>query len=243
MDDRKVGLVIRALRRRRGWRQLDLAKRSGISQSLVSIIERGHLDATSVRSLRRLLLALDAALWLELRWRGGEVGRLLDEDHARLAGRVAQELQATGWTVRTEITYAEFSERGSFDVIAWHASTRTLLVVEVKTELDSAEATFRKLDEKVRLAPKIARERFGWMAQSASRLLIVKESTRGRERIRAHTALFDAALPARAVVVRAWLSAPVGQLDGLLLLRLTSRRGAKQQGGGRDRVRCRGTAA
>jgi hypothetical protein len=128
-------------------------------------------------------------------------------------------------------------------VIAWHRSTRTLLVVEVKTELDSAEATFRKLDEKVRLAPKIARERFGWTARSASRLLIVKESTRGRERIRAHAALLEAALPARAVDVRAWLPAPVGQLDGLLLLRLTTGRSDKQQGGGRDRVRCRSTAA
>ena len=243
MDDRKVGLIIRALRRRRRLRQADLAGRAGVSQSLISLIERGHIDGTPIRSLRRVLLALDAALWLELRWRGGEVGRLLDEDHARLVGRAANELQATGWTVRTEITYAEFSERGSFDVIAWHESTRTLVVVEVKTELDSAEATFRKLDEKVRLAPKIAGERFGWMARSASRLLILKESTRGRERIRAHAALFDAALPARAVMVRAWLRAPIGQLDGLLLLRLTSRRGDKQPGGGRDRVRCRETAA
>jgi transcriptional regulator with XRE-family HTH domain len=171
VDDRKVGLIIRALRRRRGWRQIDLASRANVSQSLVSIIERGHVDGTSTRSLRQVLLALDAALWLDVRWRGGEVGRLLDEDHARLVGRVAAALQATGWAVRTEITYAEFSERGSFDVIAWHGGTRTLLVVEVKTELDSAEATFRKLDEKVRLAPKIARERFGWTARTASRLL------------------------------------------------------------------------
>jgi transcriptional regulator with XRE-family HTH domain len=243
VDDRKVGLIIRALRRRRGWRQIDLASRANVSQSLVSIIERGHVDGTSTRSLRQVLLALDAALWLDVRWRGGEVGRLLDEDHARLVGRVAAALQATGWAVRTEITYAEFSERGSFDVMAWHGSTRTLLAVEVKTELDSAEATFRKLDEKVRLAPKIARERFGWTARTASRLLIVKESTRGRERIRAHAALFAAALPARAVDVRAWLRAPVGQLDGLLLLRLTTRRSDKQRGGGRDRVRRRATSA
>jgi hypothetical protein len=77
----------------------------------VSLIERGHLDGTSIRSLRQVVLALDAALGLEVRWRGGEVGRLLDEDHARLVGRVAEELQATGWAVRTEITYSEFGER------------------------------------------------------------------------------------------------------------------------------------
>jgi hypothetical protein len=115
--------------------------------------------------------------------------------------------------------------------------------VEVKTELDSAESTFRKLDEKVRLAPKIARERFGWTTRSASRVLIVKESTRARQRIRAHGALFDAALPARSPEVRAWLRAPLGQLDGLLLLRLTSRRSDKQPRGGRDRIRCRRKAA
>jgi len=104
MDDRKVGLIIRALRRRRGWRQRDLAGRAGVSQAVVSEIERGHIHAKQIRTVRRLLNALDADVRLEVRWRGGEADRLVDEDHARLGGTVAERLERLGWTVRTEVT-------------------------------------------------------------------------------------------------------------------------------------------
>jgi hypothetical protein len=56
-----------------------------------------------------------------------------------------------------------FGERGSIDLLAWHESSRTLLVIELKTELTSVEETLRRHDSKVRLAPGIARERFGWI--------------------------------------------------------------------------------
>jgi predicted transcriptional regulator len=39
VDDRRVGLVIRALRRRRGWRQVDLAAAASVSQSLIARAE------------------------------------------------------------------------------------------------------------------------------------------------------------------------------------------------------------
>ena len=44
MDDLRLGLVCRALRRRLGWRQVDLAERAGVSQDMVSRIERGLLS-------------------------------------------------------------------------------------------------------------------------------------------------------------------------------------------------------
>ncbi|HEY4190087.1 MAG TPA: hypothetical protein VGM28_06685, partial [Candidatus Limnocylindrales bacterium] len=54
-----------------------------------------------------------------------------------------------------------YGERGSIDILAWHAATRTLLIVEVKTEIASAEEMLRRHDAKVRLGPAIGRERFG----------------------------------------------------------------------------------
>ena len=48
MDDRRLGLVIRALRRRHGWRQQDLATYSGLSQSAISRVEAGHIDADQI---------------------------------------------------------------------------------------------------------------------------------------------------------------------------------------------------
>jgi transcriptional regulator with XRE-family HTH domain len=243
MDDRKVGLVIRALRRRRGWRQLELASRANVSQSIVSETERGHIDAKQVRTVRQILNALDADVRLEVRWRGGAADRLIDEDHARLGGIVAQRLERLGWTVRTEVTYSEYGERGSFDVLGWCAETGDLVVVEVKTELLSAEATLRKLDEKVRLAPKVVRERFGWRTRAVSRVLVLIESTINRRRLRDHEGLFRAALPASPANVRRWLREPHGPIDGTWFLPLIARSGGKRRSGGPHRVRPSGEAA
>ena len=243
MDDRKVGLVIRALRRQRGWRQADLASRTGVSQTLVSLIERGHVAAVSFRRLRQVCLGVDAAVSVEVRWRGGQADRLLDDEHARLIAQIIAALTALGWTVRAEVTYAEYAERGSFDILAWHAPSRSLLVIEVKTELLSAEATLRKLDEKVRLGAVVARRRFGWIPASTSRLLVLPESTTTRRRLGEHRGLFEVALPASGRAVRQWIAAPTGSLSGRILLPPSTTRAGKRPGGGRHRVRTRPTAA
>jgi Holliday junction resolvase-like predicted endonuclease len=70
-----------------------------------------------------------------------------------------------------------YGERGSIDLLAWHEATRTLLVVEVKTEVASIEATLRKHDEKVRLARRVAADRFGWQATVTSRLLVLPRTS------------------------------------------------------------------
>ncbi|MGZ8527578.1 MAG: helix-turn-helix domain-containing protein [Candidatus Limnocylindrales bacterium] len=104
MDHRRVGLAVRMLRRRRGWCQRDLAALGGCSQSFVSQLERGHIDGVSLVDLRRVLGALDARGVLEVRWRSGEVDRLLDEDHAAVAGRIVASLTALGWSTAVEVT-------------------------------------------------------------------------------------------------------------------------------------------
>ena len=90
MDDRTAGLVIRAIRRRRGWRQEDLADRAEVSRSQISRAERGWFDQLTLRSIRRIYAALEARLLLAPRWHGAELDRLLDEDH--LPGGAGQAL-------------------------------------------------------------------------------------------------------------------------------------------------------
>ncbi len=99
---------------------------------MVSRLERGRIAAMAVGSVREIAQALDAEVLLVVRWRGGELDRLLDEGHATLVGRAVEILQSLGWETRSEVSYSVYGERGSIDVLAWHAPTRTLLVVEVK---------------------------------------------------------------------------------------------------------------
>jgi hypothetical protein len=86
----------------------------------------------------------------------------------------------TAATRGLEVTYSEYGERGSVDVLAVLAAARAALVVEVKTDLGSAKAIGRKLDEKARLAPRIVERLYGWRPVVVGRALVLPETTRLR---------------------------------------------------------------
>lgn len=218
MNDPRIGAIIRALRRRRGWRQIDLASAAGRSQALISKLERGEVGDVKVGTLRAVTAAVDATLSIDLRWRGAEVDRLLDEKHARVLGATIEYLTPHGWTVEVEVSYSVYGERGSIDILAWHDRSRALLVIEVKSELVSLEAMLRKLDEKARLAGTIGRERFGWRPDSVARMLVLPSNSTERRRVARHGASLDAALALRYDELRAWLRRPVGSVSGLLFV-------------------------
>jgi len=215
VNDLTAGRAIRLLRQRRRWRQRDLADKAGVSQGMISSLERGQIDRTPLRTVRAVLDALDANVWLDVWWRGGMIDRLLDERHAALVGTVAGTLTSWNWEVVPELSYSEFGERGAIDLVAWHAGSRTLLIVEVKTELVSVESTLRKLDEKVRLGPKIVGERFGWRPAAVGRLLILPSDRTQRRHVERHAAVLDRAVAIRGRAVRAWLRDPRGPLAAL----------------------------
>lgn len=144
------------MRRRRGWRQSDLDARAGLSQSTVSRAQRGWLQDLTVRALRSVFGALDAGVQVAPRWRGAELDRLIDEDHSVVVHEVVRRLERLGWSTEVEVTYSEFGERGSIDVLGLRADVGAAAVVEAKTDLMSSEAVGRKLDEKARLAPSMS---------------------------------------------------------------------------------------
>jgi transcriptional regulator with XRE-family HTH domain len=218
MDWIRLGLVYRALRIRRGWRQADLAARASVSRSLVSKIERGLAGQVPAATLVRVAAALDARLDIGLRWHAEGLDRLLDSAHALMVERVVELLTATGWDVAVEVSFAINGERGSIDVFARHRSTGDLLVVEVKSVVPDHQAMMRALDRNVRLAPRIAADR-GWEPVGPiSRLLVVAEGTTSRRRIAALAATYATTLPDRGTIVRQWLREPVGSMAGLLFL-------------------------
>jgi transcriptional regulator with XRE-family HTH domain len=215
---------------------VDLAQRAGVSQDLVSRVERGRLEDVAVRKLRLLAQALDADLQYLLLWRGGDLDRLVDEGHARLVGLITEMLIANGWQVRPEVSYAVYRERGSIDVLAWHQQARILLVIEVKTELVAVDETLRKHDEKARLAPKIVAERFGWRPVAVARLLVLPSLSTQRRRVDRHAAVMNAAYSVRGLAARRWLSNPTGPADSLLFVEL-GRAGANRGAVSRKRIR------
>jgi hypothetical protein len=137
------------------------------------------------------------------------------------------------------VTYAAAGRSGSIDILAWHPASATLLVLEVKTAIASGEATLRKLDEKVRIASALARERFGWTPSARARLLAIEDTSTNRRRVGANSAFFEAALPVSGTALRRWLAAPAASIDGLLFLSSSDHAAVIQSRGGQHRVRRR----
>ncbi len=220
--DRRTGLVIRALRRRARVRQTDVASAASVSQSLISLIERGHLERISIRTLRRVVQHLDADVRVSIIGRGPDLDQLLDHDHARISQHVAERIGRWGWVVRAEVSYSEWGERGSIDLLAFHDRTGGLLVIEVKSRLGSLEATLRKLDEKARLAPTIART-LGWRARSVSKVLVMPPNSADRHLLRTHASVVQGSLPLTSNAVRRWARQPTGApIAGVWLMGMPS---------------------
>ena len=208
MSDVRVGYGLRRLRHERKWRQKDLATAARVSATLVSRIEHGDLEHVSIGSARRTCEALGARVEVRLLWRGGELERLLDRRHAAMADVVVARIRAAGWVVAPEVTFSIYGERGSVDVLAWHAGTATLLVVELKTELTDLQDLLATVDRKRRLAPVIARDRGLLPVARVATWVIVLDTRTNRRRLAAYRALLRASFPADGRAMRAWLETP-----------------------------------
>jgi transcriptional regulator with XRE-family HTH domain len=217
MDPVRLGHAYRALRLRRRWRQVDLGANAGVSPSAISRLERGRVDEVSVATLRKVAEALEASLDVRLRWNGEGLDRLLDEAHAGLVERLVQRLLTDGWLADVEVSFAIRGERGSIDVLGYHAPTGMVLVTEIKSVVPDSQATIAGVDRKARLGPEIARSR-GWTCRGVARLLVVGDSSTSRRRIEELSMTYRAAFPRTGREVIRWLRAPDGPMAGLLFL-------------------------
>lgn len=239
MDDARVGAAFRAVRVRRGWRQVDVARRARAHVSTVSLIERGHLQGVSPRALRRIAGALEVRIEFTLRLPHGELERLLNEGHAAMHEALARHLSTLpGWLHAPEVSFAVYGERGVIDILAFHSPTGSLLVIELKTEIVSIEDLLMTMDVRLRHAVDIARAR-GWQPRTVSAWVVVAESDLNRRRVRRHAAALRSAFPADGRTMRAWLLHPRGPIRALSFWANFGQNTATQKVAARRRLRVR----
>jgi transcriptional regulator with XRE-family HTH domain len=215
MRDLELGRLVRALRRRRGWRQRDCASRAGVHRSTWSRLERGHFDQLSLGAIRSCLAVVEVRLDLLPRWRGADLDRLLDENHATLANTLHRRHESWGWTVRAEVSFNHYGDRGRVDLVGRHAATGTLLIVEIKTEITDVQQVLGSLDIKQRLAGVVAHEA-GWAPPTrVGVLLLVAESTTNRRRVERLAPLFGR-FGLRGRSAFGWLRQPVQDAEPML---------------------------
>lgn len=205
MDDLAIGRLFRELRIRLGWPQRVVAAKAGISRASYAEMEHGLIGKVPLAKLRKVAAVLEVRLRVEPSWRGAAMDIVLSSRHGALAERVTQLLLAAGWEVRPEVSFNWFGERGVVDLVAWHAPTRTLLLIEVKTELADVGDLLAVTDRRRRLGAKIA-EPFGWRPRHIAQWVVVAESRTNERRLAAHRALIRAAFPADGRAIPGYLA-------------------------------------
>jgi transcriptional regulator with XRE-family HTH domain len=214
MDDRRVGRIIREVRIRKAWRQVDLAEAAGLSRSTVSDIENGRLDAVALMTLRKVAHPLDIRISIDAWWRAGDSGHLLDAGHAALVEYVVRLLGAAGWETRVEVSFNHYGERGSADIVAWHPGERMLMIVEVKTRIVDVQELIGTFGRKVRILPDALRRDPGWHPRRVVRLLVVPGSPAERRIVRDHAATVATMWPARTAAIRSGVRHPLRMPEG-----------------------------
>ena len=64
MNNNELGLQIKALRKKKGWTQKQLAEFSSLDRTTIGTIERGDYSDIGIRKIQRVLLLLGKSLTL-----------------------------------------------------------------------------------------------------------------------------------------------------------------------------------
>jgi transcriptional regulator with XRE-family HTH domain len=218
VDDLRVGLTLRAVRRRLGWPQQDVADRARVSQRLVSLAEAGQLERMSTSSLRAIGRALEVRMLVEPQWRGGQLRRLLDGEHAALVNAVAAIMRRRAWQIIVEYTFNHFGDRGSVDLVGWQPRHQALVLVEVKSGITDVQDLHAAMARKRRIVPTLVAREHGWWPTSVGQLLVVAEASAQRRLVARHDEIFSVTFAHRGRDARSWLARPAGTLSALWFL-------------------------
>jgi transcriptional regulator with XRE-family HTH domain len=236
MDGSRIGRGLRAIRIRANSTQKEIAGSAEVPRAVIASVERGDLARVRVGQLQAIAVALQADLDIVLRWNGTELDRLLNAGHSAMHELVVGTLTAAGWEVVPERSFSIWGERGVIDIVAWLAPSRTLLIVELKTEIVDVQRLIGTVDRYRRLAPQMVRD-LGWEPVTVGAWVAVAESPTNRRRLGEHAGVLRAAFPSDGRTVAGWLRRPSGPLLALSFLsdaRVANRTAARSS---RRRVR------
>lgn len=222
----QVPAIARRTRKALGWTQQMLALKANVSQSQVSRLESGDLEAVSIHELTAILDALDVAVTLTLESPFIARPRFVkDAAHARCVAHVAGRLERAGWEVRLEVEVQAGRSHGWIDVLAHQRAAGAVFVGEIKTTLDDLGGAQRQLSWYEREAWAAGRA-IGWRFHRVDAALLVLATEDVERHLTEHAVLLQRAFPVRGRRLGAWLNAPAEDLpgSGLALLDPRSRR-------------------
>lgn len=198
---RQLGAAIRTARLETGWSQAALARRIRTSQSVLSRLETAAAATVDTALASRALDVLGVRVTFDGRTLG-LAGRREQRDgvHAACVAFIVRRLRGQGWEAAVEVEIGDGRSRGWIDILAYRASDRTLLVIEVKTEIHDVGALLRTAAWYRREAPAAAR-RLGWVPSRIVLNLLALASSENDDRIARERELIGELFPSDAVAL------------------------------------------
>jgi transcriptional regulator with XRE-family HTH domain len=198
-----VATAVRDTRRAVGWSQEELARRCGLGQTTISMVERNDGNA----SLDTIGSVLDAlGIRPELRLRPPFIDRRLQADivHRKCAAYVRAKLEAHNWTVVEEVEIQDGRMHGWIDVLAFEPSSGCVLMGEIKTELHDLGQIERTMGWYERSAWRAA-SGLGWRPRSVVGILFLLATAAVEKRLAENVHAIKQSYPVRGIKVQAWL--------------------------------------
>ncbi len=131
----------------------------------------------------------------------------MDAPHAAVQEHTARLLSARGWSVKVEVSFNYYGERGRIDILAFHPATASLLVVEIKSAIGDVQDLLGRLDVKTRIGRTVASE-VGWVdVRTVLPAVVIAEGSTARRVLQQHATLF-ARFDRRGRGATAWLRDP-----------------------------------
>lgn len=208
----RFGQDLRAARRAAGVTQTQLASRAGISQPMISRIERGVV-APDLPSMARLARGVGHDLSVRLYPSDGI--RLRDSGQLGLAEVIRAAAHAS-WRVSLEVPVGSAPDRRAADMVL--ANALGVLLVEIERGLRDLQAQLRAAQlKRVALAERLNRQ--------VTLVLAIPDSAAARQAVAPHVAVLRSATPvtSRSAWAAIRSGTPIGA-DALLWVRPDSHR-------------------
>jgi len=198
----RVGGELKSSRRRRRLTQAQLGERAGLSQSGVSLAERGFGGSLSMFTWQRLLGAVERRLIVEASRDSME--DVVDAGHLAIQELMLQVGRAAGYTGTFELPTRAARSRHSSDVALRSDRRRVLLLVEVWNSFTDLGASVRATSRKAAEAEAVAIAVGGDRPYRVATCWVVRSTARNRALVSRYPAIFGSRFPASSA---AWVDA------------------------------------
>ena len=204
----RLGTELRASRHRRKSTQAELGRRAGLSQSSISLVERGLGATFSLDAWQRLFLAVDRRLIVDVSRDLAEA--TADASHLAMQELVLRTFAAAGLRATVELPTRPLDPRRSADVALVDDRRRRIVLVECWNTFTDIGAAIRSTDRKAVDASMIAAARWSEAAGQVHILWVVRATKRNRALVGRYPSIFATRFPGSSL---AWVRAIASGLE------------------------------